>query len=204
MSTSSPDVPAWDASRSWSRPIRWLVSVLVIYHLAAVLMGPLSVPEALIPSALAPVFRPYHSAAYLNHGYKFFAPDPGPSHLIRYDVELADGSHRRGEFPNLAEERPRLLYHRYFMLTEFIGNAPPPPDWDPRLDWKQQPLWAWQRDYAQSYADHLLARYGGKRVTLDLVEHGLPGPEEVLEGAKLDDPRGYRSRPLGTFEGGAP
>ena len=37
------------------------------------------------------VFRPYLEAAYLDHGYAFFAPDPGPSHLVRYELEFDDG-----------------------------------------------------------------------------------------------------------------
>ncbi len=63
---------------------------------------------------------PYINALDLNHGYRFFAPDPGPSHLIRYHLHWSDGHGRDGVFPNLTEERPRLLYHRYFMLAEHL------------------------------------------------------------------------------------
>ena len=66
--------------------------------------------------------RPYLQILSLDNGYRFFAPEPGPSHLVRYDVTLADGQQIGGVFPNLAEERPRLLYHRYFMLSEFVNS----------------------------------------------------------------------------------
>ncbi|HEX4147827.1 MAG TPA: hypothetical protein VHY20_02525 [Pirellulales bacterium] len=189
---------------AWRRPARIAVSLLLAWHLFAVLLGPLSVPEAMIPSALEAYVRPYQQAVYINHGYKFFAPDPGPSHLIRYDVELSDGTHRRGEFPDRNEHWPRLLYHRHFMLSEFMGNAPPPPNGDPRLPWDQQPLLPWQREYAQSYAQHLLREHGGRQVRLELVEHGIAAPEQVLAGVRLNDPASYRSRLLGVFEGAQP
>ena len=185
----------------WGRMSRLLASGLLAWHLIAVLLGPLSVPDAMIPAALAPIFRPYQQAVFINNGYKFFAPDPGPSHLVRYDLELADGSHQRGEFPSRLEQRPRLLYHRYFMLSEFLGNASPGPDWDPRLPWDRQPLAPWQREYAHSYGEHLLRVSGGRRVDLELVEHGITSPLRVLEGVRLDDPASYRSRPLGSFSG---
>jgi hypothetical protein len=185
----------------WGLPARIIVSALLAWHLIAVLLGPLNVPDAMIPSALQPIFLPYQQVVFINHGYKFFAPDPGPSHLVRYDVEMPDGTHRRGEFPDLGEHFPRLLYHRHFMLSEFVGNAPPPPDWDPQLPWAQQPLLPWQREYARSYGQHLLSTYGGRQVTLELREHRIPAPNEVSAGLRLDDPANYRSRSLGTFQG---
>jgi hypothetical protein len=197
----TPSNPASGTSAGWGRWTKLLVSGLLAWHLVAVLLGPLSVPDAMIPEALRPIFRPYQQAVFINNGYKFFAPDPGPSHLVRYDVEMADGSHQHGVFPDLGEHWPRLLYHRHFMLSEFIGNAPPPPDWDPRLNWAQQPLHGWQREYAHSYGQHLLRASGGRSVTLELVEHGIASPDQVLAGVRLDDPQSYRSRPLGTYSG---
>lgn len=186
-------------SGPWRPIAKVAVSLFLVWHLAAVVLGPLSVPNAMIPTALAPIVRPYQQAVFINHGYKFFAPDPGPSHLVRYDILMADGSHQRGQFPDRNKYWPRLLYHRHFMLSEFIGNAGPADDWDPRLPWERQPLSAWQREYAKSYGEHLLHTSGGKRVDLELVEHGIPSPQQVLEGVRLDAPSSYRSRPLGTF-----
>jgi hypothetical protein len=190
--------------RPWGEGARVLVSCLLIWHIIALLVGPVSVPPSMLGDALSPLFRPYMQATYLNHGYKFFAPDPGPSHLIQYDIELADGTHRVGRFPSLAEHWPRLLYHRHFMLTEFLGNAPPPSDFDPNLPWDKQPMWPWQREYVRSYAEHLLAASGGRRVRIEMVEHALPSPAQVKNGVKLNDPASYRTRVLGTFVMGAP
>lgn len=133
--------------------------------------------------------RPYLEGAYLNHGYHFFAPEPGPSHLVRYELEFADGTKRTGTFPDLAEHWPRLLYHRHFMMSEFINVAPPDSEWE--------------RTYARSYANHLLAEHGAAKVTLHLRRHLIPPPQALLDGAQLTDERFYEERLLGTFTGDA-
>jgi len=201
---SASDADSVGGIKLWSGPVRLVVSVVLVWHLVAILLGPLSLPPSILASAVQPLFRPYIRAAFLDHSYKFFAPDPGPSHLIRYDVVTADGSHRRGTFPSRSENWPRLLYHRHFMLTEFIGSAPPVPTFDLRQEWHKQPLWDWQGAYAKSYANHLLDKYQGRSVSLELVQHALSSPDQVLGGAKLDDPASYRSRSLGSYVGGRP
>jgi hypothetical protein len=45
-------------------------------------------------------------------------------------------------------------------------------------------------------AGHLLTRYGGSRVELQMVEHYLPAPEEVLRSEQGAD----AITPLGTYE----
>jgi len=192
--------PARVEGKRWSAPARALASVLLAWHLLALLVWPLSIPQSILGDALRPIYRPYLEAAYLTHGYKFFGPDPGPSHLIRYDVERADGAHVKGVFPDRKEHWPRLYYHRHFMLSEFVNSLPPDANFDPRLPWERRPLSAAEKVYVRSYADHLLAVNDGRSVSLELVEHLIPEPEDVVQGMKLDDARLYRVRPLGTFD----
>ncbi len=59
---------------------------------------------------------------FLGHGYRFFAPNPGPSHLVRYEVEFADGRTESHRFPDTQEQWPRLLYHRHFMVAEQVNQ----------------------------------------------------------------------------------
>src|SRR5262245_38749551 len=100
--------------------VKLLISILVVWHVAAVVSAPLAFacmsrggPSA-AAAAIASFFQPYSSALYLNHGYAFFAPDPGPNHLVDYTVEFADKRTAvRGRIPDLSTERPRLLYHRH-------------------------------------------------------------------------------------------
>ena len=186
------------ATTAWSARARLLVSLALAWHLVALLVGPISSPPSILGDRLQEIYQPYLQAAYLNHGYKFFGPDPGPSHLVRYVVELPDGERAEGTFPNRNVHWPRLFYHRHFMLSEFlVGLAGP---WDPRFEWDKQPLSPAQQAYVESYAHHLLTQYHGKRVTLYLVEHALPTPDDVVNGMRLDDSRLYRSRKLGSFE----
>ncbi len=165
--------PAW----------RVIISVLVSLHVLAVFAAPYSLPPTSeLADRMWQFFQPYLQTCYLNHGYAFFAPDPGPSHLIRYELEMPDGEVREGRFPNLAEQNPRLLYHRHFMLTEYLTIAP-----------QNVP---WRKAYVRSYAEHLLHAHQASRVSLYHVEHLIPFPDQVLEGMPLDDPSLYRE----TFE----
>jgi hypothetical protein len=195
----------------WSLGARAAASAFLAYHLVALLFGPLSMsaPPPILAVLVEPALRWYIDALYLEHGYQFFAPEPGPSHLVRYELELRDGTRREGLFPNLAEHRPRLAYHRHFMLSEFVAfmpgdvgaeNALPP---DQVL--LRQPLSPRQQAYVESFARHLLHRHDAVRVRLYLRRHDFPSPQQVADGMKLDDPSLYRERLLGEFrEGPAP
>lgn len=175
---------------SWSAAARIAVSVLLLVHVVALVVGPMAVPpSSIVVTRTWDVYQPYLEAAYLNHGYHFFAPEPGPSHMVRYELELADGATLEGIFPNLQEHWPRLLYHRHFMLSERLASAPPESEWIQR--------------YTESYANHLLKTHDAKSVTLYLRQHAIPFPDQVQEGMKLTDPSLYQERLLGTFTGDA-
>src|SRR3954470_18484166 len=107
-----------------SRRVRVVVSVLLALHLFAVFVGPWALPpqNSELSASAARVLRPYLEALSLTNGYRFFAPEPGPSHLVRYEATLDDGTLRTGVFPDKQEHVPRLLYHRYFMLSEFANS----------------------------------------------------------------------------------
>jgi len=199
--------------------LKLLISGLLIFHLTAVFWAPFAfacnVGGSTSPLA-DPIGRwlhPYMAALYLDHGYFFFAPNPGPSHLVRYKVEFADGRQPVvGTFPDLKTQQPRLLYHRHFMLAEALHNRFTPPDAPPeptpppltasaidKARFRSQreaytrELAAWRhqrRQYEalwQAFEQHLLSGHGGSMVTLTRVEHRLPAPYEVtLGGRKLD------------------
>ena len=106
-----------------SKRTRGVLSLLLVLHLVAIASAPLAMEPASLPAQkVFGLFRPYLDAAFLNHGYHFFAPEPGPSHLIRYELTFADGRIESGIFPDPNQQRPRLNYHRHFMLSEFANQ----------------------------------------------------------------------------------
>src|SRR5436190_12214582 len=212
----------------WPLWAKVVASALLAFHVAAVLSGPLAFACASrsgpSPAAepFARFFQRYASAMYLNHGYAFFAPDPGPNHLVDYKVEFDDGRPPvSGRFPDLAKERPRLLYHRHFMLSEALNTRFAPPEF--ALEPSPPLLTAtagereryaatkseydeakrrWQhgrRQYEamrESIADHLKQTYRGDSVKIVRIEHLNADPEDVLHERKpLSAAESYRELP---------
>jgi hypothetical protein len=175
-----------------------LISIVVAAHLAAIISAPWSIggfnpriPPPALPSLVAQVAGPYLDATYGGHGYRFFCPEPGPSHLIRYRMVMPDGTTSTGAFPDLNTEWPRLFYHRHFMLTEklagFWNPEVPPADAPPQARANWQSMRKTFETVARSYAMHLLASSAAREITLQLVEHQLPGPNELADNISLND-----------------
>jgi hypothetical protein len=173
--------------------------VLILAHLSAVFVAPWSSPPPapLLADEAAQIVSPYLQAAYLNHGYRFFAPDPGPSHLLRYELDQSDGTIIHGRIPDPEEHRPRLFYHRHFMITETLFNRlngveEIPADADlPRaeralIESRNQRIRESVRSVLEGIARDLLRRHNGQRVKLYLVEHAIPYPQDVERGKRLD------------------
>ena len=172
-----------------SKQLRGVVSVFLILHLVAIASAPLAMEPASLPAQkVFAFFRPYLDVAFLNHGYHFFTPEPGPSHLIRYELTFSDGRVEGGVFPNSAEQKPRLNYHRHFMLSEFANQL--------AVDDAQQSA---LHELSQSFARHLMSERNAESATLFLRRHYIPTPQQVQEGVQLDADELYAERPLGTF-----
>jgi hypothetical protein len=174
---------------AYSRRVRWLISLVLGFHLTAVFVGAWigSPPTSPFADIVARPFRAYIAVADLNHGYRFFAPNPGPSHLFRYQLTFADGSTEEGYFPNRVLQWPRLLYHRYFMLAENLNVLRP--DLPPSDTGSQAYLRMHARfeSLARSYAAQLLRETQAKRIDWELVRHYQPSPAAVLSGRRLND-----------------
>jgi hypothetical protein len=108
---------------------RWRValSAALLVHLVAVVAPPLSVEGSPVFVGLSRLLGWYVDPLRLNNGYRFFGPDPPQySFLVDYEAYCADGTVVRGRFPDLQAQWPRLLYHRYFMLSSRLQGAVPP------------------------------------------------------------------------------
>lgn len=185
-----------------------MLSVVIVLHIAAVFSAPFTFNSNPAPGITDPSpvalwltnwFEPYVDAMYLRHGYAFFAPDPGPSHLFRVRLEFDDGREPRElTFPDRERNRPRLLYHRHFMLSERLAQgyvpavAPRDIAGDPLrlVEWRRNRE-AYEEYYSKlhdSFAAHLRHAYGADRVVIQRLEHRLLTPDEVTERREIRDP----------------
>jgi|694.fasta_scaffold44703_3 hypothetical protein len=185
--------------------LRRVLLVFVAAHLLAVLAEPLvffsrsdfqTAPEF---THLRRLLSPYAEWMYLDHGYFFFAPNPGPNHLVgarsmTANLEGIDPSQTKMPevlFPDRRKQWPRLLYHRYFMLSEFYNNSFAPTELHP-MD-QSDPVFfqRWKEDRA-FYESLQQSIQRSLKVSGELVrlERPLPTAQEVLEqGVRLDDSR---------------
>lgn len=195
---------------------RRLFSVLLFLHVAAIFIAPFTIatspdpgfaPGSPFARVLMLTFQPYIDALFLDHGYAFFAPNPGPPHLFKARLEFADGRPvEELTYPDLKRHWPRLLYHRHFMLSERLYDGFRPPIAPPQMSEDPAQLVAWREArgnyerYYQSlhaaYTRHLRERYGAERVSLIRIEHRLLYPDEVIaERRRIDAPELYIANP---------
>jgi hypothetical protein len=137
--------------------------------------------QLVINIAQQPPAQWYLDVLYLNHGYHFFAPNPGDGHLIYFDLFDAQGNAiKQGKFPDWDLYRPRLWYHRHFMLAEQVGAGGTDEQW--------------QRRYLEAYARQLLRQFGGESVRVRWIAHRPPSPYGLPRPPKLDEPASYSVR----------
>jgi hypothetical protein len=162
---------------------RWVVNLWLVFHLVAIIVAPAAMdPSSELTSSLHDACQPYLDALFLNHGYHFFAPEPEESTLLSFEAELPDGTVVRGRIPDRATQ-PRLLYHRYFMLTEHMSKSPE----------------EFSDRWHESYARHIGREFGAARVKLTQQTHLLSSMERIRDGGRLTDPESYEDHPLGDF-----
>lgn len=210
---------------------RWqiILSVLLVIHIFAIAAEPmrlfsqnsagLSAPET---TFVRQVLSPYIDFAYLHHGYFFFAPNPGPSHLIQVRLSQTsnagenqeptstarlltspqnlrnpvDGADRWLMIPDRSLHKPRLFYHRHFMLAEFLNNSfvpplEPPSSPDPAFEQYLSRRQGYQ-SIRESIISHLKGKYNADSVDIRRVSHELPNAVQVFEERwPLNDPRLY-------------
>lgn len=212
---------------NWNPWLRAAASAAIVFHLVGVMVAPLSTPPqfagppSILGLELQRVYRPYITAMFLDHAYKFFAPNPGASHLLRYDLYFADGTKRVNRDDQILPDRlhhwPRLMYHRHFMLTEFLNDGRPPEAWVPEPPAPALSATAgaealppppngapYVQPYLCGFANYLARKHGAQRVELFYRIHLLPGTREILDGKPLTAPESYIDRHVLTFarEGG--
>jgi len=171
--------------------LKLLISLLIVWHVTAVFLAPLSIPPSsplVVDLAQQPPLQWYLDALYINHGYHFFAPEPSNGHLIRYQVFDSGGRvMKEGEFPNKQDNWPRLLYHRYFMLADQceVGAE------------TEAESRRWQEDFLKGYAKQILRENpGADSVRLKRVVHYSLRPGDAIRIQEDDSLQQFRANPL--------
>lgn len=191
---------------SSQRLVRFAISILIIGHLLAVVLPPLSLqtrgPVGQSPSVstLLRMVEGYSQLLYIDRGYAFFAPDPGPSHLLQAAITDSEGNREEQMFPDREVQWPRLLYHRHFMLSEFleeIYQPPGPPAGLAEVSPDEAEYWIETRSryehVRQSLVDHLRYVHPDRDVAIRRVEHLIPDLLDYQqEPIDLRDERLYR------------
>ena len=214
-STSEPKSSGEELQLDGSEPVigagirrfKIVASVLILFHLSAVGLPPLafqtsgeSGPSPLMGILIRP-FAGYSQFLHMNRGYAFFAPNPPvASSLIQAAIVSPNGTVTETMYPDRQQQWPRLLYHRHFMLTEFLNRVyfpPGPPDElyesDPEAaeDWKRRRgLYEYVR---LSMVNHLENENEGREVAIRRIEHVVPALQSFQQQPiALTDERLYQ------------
>lgn len=170
----------------WKLVAKVVASGCIAFHLIAIFAAPASIPPTSASlEATWSLCSPYLYTTNLNNGYHFFAPEPGASTLIEFVGTTSNGDIQHGVMPDKQRMRPRLLYHRYFMLTEFLGGYS---ESDPK-----------RKIVIQTLAHEILKTQNLQQVELRLVRHRPSSRQEILIGDNLIAPETYERENLGTF-----
>ncbi|MCP4170650.1 MAG: hypothetical protein GY758_07765 [Fuerstiella sp.] len=161
-----------------------LVNFWLAFHVFAIFISPAGMPPAspLLVDA-SRVALPYNQLLFLNHGYHFFAPDPGASTLISWAIDRPGDTPLKGRFPDPMVQ-PRLLYHRYFMLAQNIGAFP--------LE-TQGPVF-------EAYARHFALQHDSPTIRLSRLLHSPSSIARIQAGGKLSDFETFYEEPVGFYD----
>ena len=194
MSKELQPAPHKETKCHWPVAVQLFVSSFIAVYILAVALPPLAgpPPASELANVVLQPFRPLVGAFSLSHGYRFFAPNPGPGHSISWTLTTDEGTVFKGSLPDANSDWPRLLYHRRFMIPEKISAMIPPPQAPAEI---RRTATRDLQPFAEDIATRLLTEHNGQTITLKLIEHYLPDTFETREGRVGDD----TTTPLGTY-----
>ncbi|MEZ6065505.1 MAG: hypothetical protein R3B90_07280 [Planctomycetaceae bacterium] len=159
------------------------MSIWLVYHVVGIVLFPASIPvppEGLLYRVCDLAYSRYMQGAVHGRRTPFLRPSTRRGPAVAGDRHRPDGDTVVETFPRRSI-KPRLLYHRYFMLSERSADI-----YD-------------QDEWFRMYAANLGHFHGGERVRLDRIIHHLPTPDDIRSGLTLDDPRFYEVIELGDW-----
>jgi hypothetical protein len=174
----------------WPVGVRRVVSALLIGHIVAILAGALASPPAsLLERSLAGVFGPYHQMIDQGYSYRYYAPEPGPTPVVRATIRFPDG--RPEETVRLPRKKtfPWLLRQRQLALANSL-----------KMEFQAARAGGAESHWGRSYARHLAHTHPGcSSIVLTAQDHLIPEIERVRttlaapgsKGVDLDDETFY-------------
>lgn len=169
---------------AWPGWARIAVSLIVVYHLAAIVAGAVGVPPSSeLERAIADGFRPYFDVMDLGYSYRFYA-EPPPTPVVTATIQFADGRPEEVvRLPGRQVAGPRMRHQRQLALANALFNDV--------QEARRRVRDASQSRLARAYARHLCrTRPGCRLVTIHLQQHLLPDVREVQNA--LDVPGATR------------
>jgi hypothetical protein len=169
----------------WPRWARIVVSLAVLFHVAAVLAGALGVPpSSQLEQAVAFAFMPYFDLVDLGYSYRYYA-EPTATPVVT--ATLSFGGARPDEtvrLPGRDVAGPRMRHQRQLALANalFLDVQ----------EARERTGDSSQSQFARAYARHLcLTRPDCRGVTLHLQHHLVPEPEQVREASRAPGSPGF-------------
>jgi hypothetical protein len=165
--TESSD-PAELASNTWPRWALVLVSILLIWHMAAVVViGLAAPPSSPLVRGLADKVVWYVQLTDQNHAHRYYSAEPPPTPVVIARLKFSDGRpDRTVRLPDRGT-RPRLQYQRELALAHHLSV-----DYDESRDDEHGSK---PSRLAESYARHLCrANPGCAGVKITLERHLIP------------------------------
>jgi hypothetical protein len=163
-------------SGTWRWQAKLLVSLLLLYHMSAILAGALGgPPSSPLQQRAAALFRRYFGFVNQGYAYRYYArldttvdvhsPHPWSTPVVTLEMEFAGPQGVRQEVVRLpGRERvwPRLRFQRQLDLAYHVTS-------DPR--------------WAGSYARYVCKKFGCSKVTVYTQEHQIPDLAAVRAAA---------------------
>jgi hypothetical protein len=163
----------------WPRWARVLVSLVLLYHGAAVIAGALGVPPSSeLQRKIANLFTPYHDLVDQGYAYRYYA-EPPPTPVITAKLHFGDGRPEQTiRLPGRSVAGPRMRHQRQLALANALF-----------ADVREAQRISLDSDrslLAAAFARHLCAANPGcASVTLYAQEHLIPDPTVVREAMAL-------------------
>jgi hypothetical protein len=159
----------------WPAWARAVVTVVLLFHLAAVLAGAVGMPPSSeLERAIADGFTSYFDVMDTGHSYRFYV-EPPPTPVVTATIRYEDGRPEETvRLPGRAVAGPRMRYQRQLQLADALYR-----DVQEARQWQND---AGRSRLARSYARHLCrTRPGCRSVTLHVEQHLIPDLAQVRQ-----------------------